>query len=89
MKTRNLLLSLAGDVGLKALKPLKPHISGTPAAHGTDCDRLNRSLENSKKEGQREGWPKELFGEQHNRTRFPKERERGSFDHAHVGAIPR
>jgi hypothetical protein len=89
MKTRKLLFSLAGDVRLKALKPLKPHISGTPAAHGTVCDGLSRSLENSKKEGQREGWPREIFCEHNDSTRFPKERERKSFDHAQAGAIPR
>lgn len=70
MKTRKLLFSLAGDVGLKALKALNPHISGTPAAHGSVCEGLNRSLENSKKEGQREGWPKELFREHSHRTRL-------------------
>lgn len=49
MKTRHLLFSLAGEVWLQVLKTLKPNISGTPAAHGTVCDKLNRSLEKSKK----------------------------------------
>jgi hypothetical protein len=49
MKTRHVLFSLAGEVWLQALKPLQPPISGTPAAHGTVCDKLNRSLEKSKK----------------------------------------
>ena len=50
MKTRHVLFSLAGEVWLQALKPLQPPISGTPAAHGTVCDKLNRSLKKSKKE---------------------------------------
>ncbi|MCX6606160.1 MAG: hypothetical protein NTV52_21560 [Acidobacteria bacterium] len=75
MKTRKLLFSLAGDMGHKALKTLKPHISGTSAAHGTVCDGLNRSLENSKKEGQREGWPRESFCEHSNRTPIRRKTE--------------
>ena len=75
MKTRKLLFSLAGDVRLKALEPLKPHISGTPAAHGSVCEGLNRSLENSKKEGQRRGWPKDIFCEQQKDNRFREKAE--------------